>query len=308
MESFNKTVITERILRSWLRAVDIVPDLPDILVVDDQTVLQDGVLCIPAGSLNRIKDLDTFHVVTEHIGKGRPIPVSRGEPPSRAEIYNQDFFLTVVRHRDFRNAPDLNKEKIKEYEPIVKRWASNFFYINRGLCAAHGYQKEDLLTFGWVWAHVFVHKGEGAFKEENRVLLNTYLKQRGAELYKILGRQLAAIIPEKRAAHFSLTGEVTEDLSFEEEPERLSPAYIASKKEMRKTLKERLTQLPHAKMVSALISAVRSPERDYATQTIALNLLKEHAATCDECYTRDFSRKSINQGRDEEVGVVYSFR
>jgi hypothetical protein len=302
-----KKSVAENVLRSWLRATGVpFQDQDGVLLVEPSTriavvlpgnKLADDVLSIVAdiSAADLTTALEVFHVVTYATGHGLPTPVDRGPAPGRAEIYGQDLFLVAARHREFRNSPDLNRAQAAFYRPVVVRWARGFHRRNRQLCLVHGYEVDDLVTFGWMWAHVFAHKSEVVTNgDDNLRLLTRYLQQRGGELHRYLVKKVRDTTPDAPTAHFALTGEplVTSSSSEEGEPGRR--IIVRSRKDAGQQLRSNLAALPHDRMVLALTDASTNPNRDYATQQMAAKLLREHASGCSSC-------NPVSQGREENV-------
>lgn len=316
-----KKNVAENVLRSWLRATDIdfredlgglvvAPGLRVEVVVGLREELADNTLSIPPdiNSPNLAEALETFHVITAASGHGHPVPVERGIAPSQADVYGQDLFLVAARHREFRNSPDLQPAKLAEYKPVVARWARAFFRQNRELCLAHGYEVDDLLTFSWIWAHIYAHKSERQTAgDDNRRLLTRYLQQRGSELHRYLKKKARDTFPDKQTAHFSLTGEVLVRDTAEEEPVPARNIIVRERKDAAAQLRQSLASMPHDRMVLALTDASTSLNRDYATQQMAVRLLREHGRDCTACRSLPIAERGqeyvggAHTGRDTET-------
>jgi hypothetical protein len=316
-----KKHVAENVLRSWLRAVGIgcdpaaggisvagalisvVPDPRDELLDNTISLLAD----VTSSDLSEA--LEAFHAVTTATGNGMPVPVDRGPAPTHAEVYGQDLFLVASRHREFRNSPDLPANKVLEYKPVVVRWARSFFMQNRELCQGHGYEVGDLVTFGWMWAHVYAHKSEIVTKgDDNKKLLTRCLQQRGSELHRYLKKKARDTFPDRQTAYFVMTGEplssakvIEIDTAPSEQPK--AAVVVRSRKEAADTLESRLAALPHDRMVEALTEASVSFNRDYATQQTAAKMLKKHVGSCTCCQSRPFP---VQERGEEHVGGAYT--
>lgn len=295
MIQLNQAVTAAKVLRSWARAVEIPLEHPlavdglRLAVLTAQDAVPDGVLCLAAAALasaNLPLAVDCFHVLTTRVGRGRPMPVDRGVGPTRSEIYGQDPFLTLARHREFRQAPDLPPKRLAFYGPLVKRWARGFASVNRRLCAAHGFEVEDLETFGMIWAHIFAHKGEiPGMDEDNRKLFLAYLRQRGASLFRSLVHRGRDTYPDAPEAHMALTGEVLDKTPVNDPwNQEISTGVVMERPQAQALLDKRLAELPHDKMVKALQEASKNPNRDYITQQRAARMLKDHEKSCPSCH------------------------
>jgi len=76
----------------------------DVNIVKDTDKAGSGISVLDSeiGSSNREVALRAFHTITEKLGKGKPEPTYRGEPP--AKLYRNDIALSEMRHREFRHA------------------------------------------------------------------------------------------------------------------------------------------------------------------------------------------------------------
>lgn len=296
-----------------------------MVVADLTDQLPQGILVVSAevaASPNLEEALQAFHVVTEHMGAGRPMPVDRGVPPTKAEIYGKEAFLMLARHREFRRAPDLVGRQAALYLPIAKRFARGFVASNRKLCAAHGYEAGDIETYAIMWAHIFAHQGEHDVPEDQNVrLLWRYLRQRGSRLHRHLVEKGRETFPDAPEAHMALTGEVLDATPVSDPWDdvdtkvdtvltdvEVKPAEPASRTSFLDRLLKKLAKMPHDDMVAALKNASTSPDRDYITQQRALRLLRDHAKQCKGCQSCGTAcvprhRRSSQKGRQEDVGA-----
>lgn len=313
-----RTAAAFRVFRSWLRAIGVPFSAP--LVVEDVKVamadpddeLEEGYLIIPAAlaaSPTIPEAMEAFHALTEHLGKGRPVPVDRGAAPNRAEVYGKDAFLSLSRHREFRRAPDLTGERAAFYKGEAKKYARGFVSSNRKLCAAHGHEACDIETYAFMWATIFAHQGEVSSPEDNRRLLWHYFRQRGAALYKFLVKKGRETFPDPAEAYMALTGEALVTTPVCDPWSGPAPEAVAvrDRDDVVALLRQKLAALPHDDMVKALTNESTNQDRDYATQQRALRLLREHQRSCGSCVApvsviRRRHGRGADQGRQEDVG------
>lgn len=255
-------------------------------------------------SSNRQTAMATFWQITEATGHGTPKPVDRGADLEK-RIYGDDFFLSVVRHTEFRHAPNLSAEKMKKFEPIYSRSVRKFYQRNVQLCTVHGYQMSDLFTFALVWTHIFAHKhyreDDGA---NNERILAKYLKHRFAELWQHLVRQGRSQFPHPDTVHIALLGQVIDKNHSRErysvDPRLKDEAPVSDKKDISaarkrraatKVLRANLASLSHDEMLQVLLTAANSPFRDYATRKEARRLIIVHAKKCEDCQHTDLLQR-----------------
>jgi hypothetical protein len=298
---------------------DELPDIDDLLVV----------LAEEIGHYTTSKAVEAFHVITEVAGYGRPIPVDRGVAPSRKEIYGNDFFLQAARHREFRSAPDLPTTKRAEYAPIITRCSRAFFGKNARLCLAHSYQVDDLISYAWIWAHLYahryeVHKPTHKNGDDNARLLTAFLKHRFLEFKTLLLKQGKNVLPDADVAQIAMFGRVFDEndtierysvdprktledgIQRAEEEDDTEDEDVAARRRRAaaKVLKANLAALPHEEMVARLKRIAESTVHAYPTRKEARRQLINHSKTCAMCTEVGLSLKPLTGGREgEEVDV-----
>lgn len=337
-----------RVAMSWLRAVDIPSEASakpgcDIAMkaADGTTVdvafvygldgeLPEDCIVIDAAEMSSPKRdvaLVAFHILTESAGHGRPTPVDRGAEPTK-RIYGDDFFAAAARHTEFRLAPNLGNEKMKQYGSIVARQTRVFFSRNARLCSLHGYEVEDLMTYAWVWTHIFAHKFERQDLQtekgdDNERLLTKFLKDRFTEFYGHLRRVGKNTFPEADTFSTVMMGraEVVSEPSYDPRkdptlafsgaetdkpapaPEENAEAAARKRKAFANVLKknlERLGEADHGLMVTRLLEESRNTQRDFQTRRVARQLLRKHAVNCPDCAELDLGSFS-DDGEEVEV-------
>lgn len=173
------------------------PDTDILVVVDD--VL----------SLNREKGLEAFHSITEPLGWGKPIPVDRGPEP---EGKTHDVHLLVIRHREWRQAPDLPERVLKEvYDPTIKYFSRVFLRSGHAEVIANaGEDFDSLCVIGRIIAHNFHHKYRNvrASAEVNAKYFSQHLKQRFSNAVQQWRRAQTNILPDEQTLSISQTGTI----------------------------------------------------------------------------------------------------
>lgn len=142
--------------------------------------------------------LSTFHQYTSQAGYGTPNPTSR--PIAKAKQIRNDIDLSIARHSEFRKAPNLDATTMKTYEKVVKTAVYKFFTKNFKMLKLLGYEKDDLLSYAWIWTHNFHHKYRLPFgtKAQNDNFLAQHLNQRFFNALAFLKRQFdGTFLPEE---------------------------------------------------------------------------------------------------------------
>lgn len=138
--------------------------------------------------------MEAFHILTESLGIGKPVPVDRGEVPTQ-KVYS-DPVLARLRHREFRTAPN-NEAFLAKYREIIRREAFLFYSKNKRLCKELGYEVDDLISYGMCWSTTFAHRGQimDCEGDDNYRILTRFLRQRYTEFYKSLLRERRGCLP-----------------------------------------------------------------------------------------------------------------
>lgn len=254
-----------------------------------------GIVKIPPQlllSYRRNESLPAFHVLTSAAGYGEPTPVERGAAPERAAIYGQDLFLTVVRHREFRDAPDLSQTKMDYYRPVIERVCRT--QASTGPYSSFGYELDDLRTFALIWATIYEHRhtvpetNRNGF--DNYRLLSRYLSHRFMELKHALMTRTDRLGDEEQNCHDKIRWQDValerEDALLEDEAEVEAPVetksqILARRKAAATRLQAALEALPHDKFIVQLSS--QSKALDSSAKRHAQKMLKKHQQSCAIC-------------------------
>ena len=153
-------------------------------------------------SSNRNDALRQFHRITQTFGYGCPIPENRVGKPSKRASYKSEEFLVAIRHNEFRQAHNCSPAKFTLYKDIVRQRAKKFWYFNAKICQTYGLDYEDLVQYANCWLVNFCglyERPDASKGDDNRRLLQNYLKQRFAELYATLQKKCKSISVEKES-------------------------------------------------------------------------------------------------------------
>jgi len=264
----------------------------DVNIVKDTDKAGSGISVLDSeiGSSNREVALRAFHTITEKLGKGKPEPTYRGEPP--AKLYRNDIALSEMRHREFRHAPNLTKDQLKPFKETIERCCAGFMRRNSALLRKHAYDIDDIRTYALVWTHIFAHKSIPVSPtindgKDTERLLSSYLKQRFGQFYNTLKSKTDSTCPDTETAYVCLTGEVGEVLSTSDPQEEDSETKPMSKKKAKERLNSKLAAMDHQKLVDSLRENSVSPSRDFATRKLALRLLRQHTESCPSCLANE---------------------
>lgn len=283
------------VLHSWLKAVGIqsapVEKQPTMLSVGGILIHVAGEGFVATGAdvtVNGLKLLSTdrnealaeFHSLTELLGEGKPDPFVR----ESAEGRSKDFDLTIMRHCEFRNAPNPSEADIKKYERVVDNCVKRFYVSNKLICFYSLIEEEDLKTYAMVWLCNFIHKYQllNAPDLENFKLLNYHLQQRFTKLRADLWKRQGKVKPDIEAASLAL-GMGTECPQPQDEEES---DYIPMKRtEAIVKLTQKLADLPHDQMIMVLKEVAESEHYSHCedTKKMAAKLLKKHIENCQSC-------------------------
>lgn len=332
------TTTARNLVRSWLRANKIpftkstvagcdfcvqgrLGDI-EVRVCDrrDETVPAPGVIDILASDITG-KKLDVafaaYNVITSAAGYGSPKPVDRGEQPEQKLCYTDEDFLVCVRHTAFRRSPNAPTEKYQKYDKVMHKACWNFYNLNNAPCRRWGKSVEDLRTYAMVLLNIFCAQIEDEEKDDqhNEQTLYVWLRQRFAEVFKILSAKERSTMPDadtisialfgeayKGRANFNSEGEAApiaedshggidgsmafeaDDVEYKIKHRKLDTSNpTARKKSAAKTLKDSLEALGHDKMVYALGFAHQNILINSDARREAGKQLRAHVAGCGDC-------------------------
>ena len=112
--------------------------------------------------------------------------------------------LTLMRHLEFRTAPDLSHADIEEYGYCVNIAANWFYRHNRVRLDRMCVSVEDLKQYGMVWMTNFLHRYRRDTQKATASLLMNYLKQRYAEFHRVSSRSDLNVQPKLGAIQAGL--------------------------------------------------------------------------------------------------------
>ncbi len=166
-------------------------DVP-VLLVEGDTVVVNGICSVNindiiAPQLNKV--LESFHVLTEYAGYGRPTPVDRGASKSGRINYHEQFEDVVLRHNIFRRSPNPAATELAQYAPIIKRVVWSTMSRFRPVFSSMGMTDADLTSIATVHTISFIHNYAYGDSNQNAKLLSDFLLQRMAEVAKVTFRK-----------------------------------------------------------------------------------------------------------------------
>jgi hypothetical protein len=120
--------------------------------------------------------LGAFWSITEAAGYGKPDPMRSSHQANR----RQQAGFSALRLAEYAQAPDLSKEILETYQPVILATVNSFYFSwNKSLrLRKASLSREDLLNAGIIWATNFHHRYRRSSIEDNRRLLRHYIQQR----------------------------------------------------------------------------------------------------------------------------------
>lgn len=270
----------------------------------DLTVLVESVL-----SLDRDANLAAFWTITEALGWGKPVPVERGKAP---EGKIRDVNLLVMRHCEWRQAPDLPEHIIKSvYDPTIRYFARVMLRSGaRDVLERCGEDFESLVALGRIIAHNFHHKYRNvrASKEVNANYFAAHLKQRYANAVSQWRKHQQNVLPDEQTLAVTF-GDEDASVQPHEQDEDHSRLVEMTAKEQRSlsprlkkirlklveerderdairaaqpSLKDRLESMDHEERIAVLTTAADQDSRfiDPEAKRLAQKLLERERAQC----------------------------
>lgn len=161
-------------------------------------------------SVDRKVAVGEFNFVAASLGYSELVPVDRGERPDHRLNVDDDFDLIVMRHMEFRNAPNPDPELFKRYEKAITNPSIFFYRHNTFLCDLYGLTVEDLTSYAMVWATNFLHKYQRTDRgfTENAKLLNAHVMQRFINFHGALSRRIANVFPDEQTSCIGCRGDI----------------------------------------------------------------------------------------------------
>lgn len=338
------------VLKSWLRAnqipfsgakddADLVVsgktgDVPVRVLAENASQL-DGAIDIVATDLmhrNRDVALKSYHVLTEAAGFGSPMPFDRGEEPEQKPLSTDDEFLVGIRHTEVRRSPNPDPAKFAEYDKVLHKAVWTFYNVNRDFCRRIGYSVEDLMSYAQTMLISFCARTEDESlpRSENEKTLYVYLRQRFAEIYKIMTQKDRSMTPDADTVSIALLNksyraDMNLGFEYENDPrdvegdelmvrmlgskgsEPSDAEYRNRKRQLdcssptkrkssaSKMLRARLEAMPHDDMVELLTTSTKNILIAPDARREAGKQLKKHNAACTIC-------KPLEIEIDEESG------
>lgn len=303
-------------LVSWFRAVDIpVSDITDdsltIIATDGRNIdvitaqdtgtealIDRNTAIIPAtiSGLRVSQVMRFFHSITRIAGYGEPVPVDRGTEPV-LKATHKDFDLTVIRHREFRRAPNPTPESLARCTKTINSAVRNFLRNNHKICAAHGHDIDDLLSYGHIWAVNFLglHDLPSQYSNQQNILYS-YIKQRLKHFLDMLHKKERGKV---KAGEDPVAGVLDIDTCSYILPEYVAPSLVDGYLDLieeknrrlraKAMLRKELKSMPHDQLVFTLtrISSAQFHDCSPDTRQYAAQILAEHKSSCPVCSTEE---------------------
>lgn len=166
---------------------------------------------------HRVKEISIrqFHRITEALDLGTPLPIDRGEDPSRKLHFEGNFELVAMRHKEFRKVGNPDPEELVKYSPVIKKAVSRAVYINAKIFKRHGIEFEDLMTYAQIWTcnYLGLYKVRKPTNNDNERKLYAHLCQRALNFIEVLLKKERNCIPDVSTASIALFGMPFEDSS-----------------------------------------------------------------------------------------------
>lgn len=158
--------------------------------------------------------LKTFQSITIAAGYGARKPIDRGPEPERKLMYDDEFELVAMRHKEFRKVPNPSAEELLAFDRVINKAVSRFVYINQRICLRHAIQASDLKTYAQVWAcnYLGLYRVAEPTDNDNERKMYAHLCQRFGNFIEILLKKERNCIPDAHAASIALTGRPYEPL------------------------------------------------------------------------------------------------
>lgn len=262
-----------------------------------------------------------YHVITSAAGFGTPIPVDRGEQPNQNLCYKDEDFLVCVRHTALRRSPNAPNNKFDKYDKVMHKACWTYYNLNNDQCRRLGKSVEDLRTYAMVLLNIFCAQIEDEDKDNqhNEQTLYVWLRQRFAEIFKILSNKERSMMPDADTVCIALLGQsyrgqmkfdsdgntvplaedsfgeltgssFNSDTSYEDDSEYKkrnnkldTRTPVTRKRSASDMLRQKLEALPHDDRIYRLGFAFQNPLINNDARREAGKQLKLHMATCVTC-------------------------
>jgi hypothetical protein len=240
-----KNATAVNVLRAWLNAAKI-PNAPsetsgfdisverrgggalEVAVVFSATTSSDGVVILAKDILSKSPKtyLKAFWLVTVAAGYESPLPLDRGaglpsvDGKQKRLHYSDEDFLVTIRHREFRCSPDPPDDRWSKYRVVIEQAAWRFLKYQYEICARHGLEIQDLISYARCWTVNFVSQYETPtpVRDDNERKLVKYLQQR------FMGSFLPVL--QKKERSIMPSPSIVQMLSLNDECPDPSDAYV----------------------------------------------------------------------------------
>jgi hypothetical protein len=272
----------------------------ELFFQEEGEAVPEGAIVVDVAGVTSMKKpvaFAAFHKITDALGYGIPIPVSRPEFDGRASI-DEDPDLIVMRHAEYRLSPDLSTEDLLPYRKIIRGCTINFYRRNTLLCDLMGYDVASLELYAIVWTCNYMHRHKRMHPRdsENEKLLLTHLRQRFAAAAQIFKRVKRSVVPHRELACLVTFNDVFAPVAVPVEgADDVDMEYVARhcqlnlksestrRNSARALLRKLLSDMKHEDMVEALMQKVADQNFCPDSRSYAARILRKHQSECADC-------------------------
>ena len=257
---------------------------------------------------------EVFHLLTTHLGYGKPPIVTRGDLPTEKITHNDHFDLIVMRHREFRNVPNPPPVVLESYKDTQLWLCRKFYSTNCSLCHQTSLDVDDLMQYVSVWTCIF--HGQYELRDnpqDNKKFFICYIKQRFLLFRKMLYQKLKTVAPDYDSIsagfydkpftpNFEFESDIaarsadsilqitpgTADLGILKDEDKIDSHPPLTPASAVKKINKALDALPHDTLVELLTFAVNNSFINPEARKVAKRQLNKHTKKCSVCLSNRF--------------------
>lgn len=198
----------------------------------------------------------------------------------RKHIYRDEDFLVTIRHNELRRAPNPPPEVFQRYESTMREAVWSFMRALHGkstcfdICARHGLEMNDLLTYARLYVVNFVGRYEidNPIHSDNERLCYRYIKQRlHNDFLPVLLKKERSVLPDSQTAQIALLG-CTHEGADTENKLKNGDKYGGTHKETTQAI----SLSPSVDPTDAYIAALDNPKAIALGRRMSSETLDEH--------------------------------
>lgn len=289
----------------------------ELFFQDEGESVPEGAIVVDVAGITSMKKTTAFvafHKVTEALGYGSPIPVSRPEFDGGRASIEEDPDLVVMRHAEYRLAPDLSPEDLAPYKKIIRNCTIGFYRRNTFLCDTMGHNIQSLELYATIWTCNYMHRHKRVHprENENEKLLMTHLRQRFAGAAQIFQRVKRSVVPHRELANIATYNDVhpvVSRLNDEVDTDYVArhcqlnlKSDLTRRNSARALLKKLLSDMKHDDMVAILMEKVSDEEFCPDSRSYAARILRKHQTECACCAS--MAQMNENLAGAEALGIA----